>query len=926
MLLSPWNGAFGVEFKLLGPIEVRNGQSIRALGGAKQRALLTLLVLHANEVVSRDRLIDALWGGNPGSSAPHRLETQISRLRKALGLGARLVGGHGGYALMVDPMLIDALRFERLVEDGRRHAAAGRTNEAGQTFREALSLWRGGALADLAYEPFARPEIERLEELRVAALEDRIEAELALGEGGGLAGELEGLVREHPYRERLRGQLMLALYRAGRQTDALATYRGLAGLLRDELGLEPSHSLRELEGAILRHDPSLAAPATRAPSAGHLPVPATPFLGRARELSEVVALVWGAGGRLVTLTGAGGSGKTRLALRAAQVCAGDYVGGAWFVGFADITDPELIAPVICQALGIVEQQDLTPSQRLEGYLRDRELLLVLDNLEQLTAGVGVLGELLAACPGVRMLVTSREPLHLAGEQQYEVPVLNPEDAIELFTARARSVAPSLTVERESVGAVCERLDRLPLAIELAAARTRVLSPEEILSRLERRLPVLASGPRDAPRRQRTLQTTIDWSYELLAEEEQRLLARLSVFAGGCTLQATEAVCGSKLDTLQGLVDRSLVRAGGGRYRMLQTLREYALEKLARSGEEDGVRRRHARWFVELLHAHGLDTYADPGVDIALGIERENFRAALEWAEQAGEIETVARLAAPLTRLWTEEGRLSEADRWLGVVRERSAQYPLALQALVLSEAREVAQARHAPEVVDLSEQALALYRELGDVGGMVREMSSQAGVAARRGDVTRGRALLEEALALVREHDLERWLPRTLLNLATTYLDEGSLDPARALFEEALALAPGLDPHAGVIAREDLAHIANLEHRYADAAELAREALDQAFAIGLQRTPVSTALQFARSLAELREPERAAQILGAALEFHREAGTAMHQEEAESEQAIRDALRAQLDERTFQALVEEGCGMTVEQAVREEHRQAEQRA
>ena len=904
-----------MEFKLLGPIEVHNGQSARALGGAKQRALLALLMLHANEVVSRDRLIDALWGASPGPGVGHRLETQISRLRKALERDARLVSGAGGYALMVDPMRIDAFRFERLVEEGRRHAAGGRTSEAARTFREALSLWRGGALADVAYEPFARPEIERLEELRVAALEDQIEAELAVGDGATLVGELEGLVREHPYRERLRGQLMLALYRAGRQTDALATYRELAGVFREELGLEPSQPLRELERAILRHDPSLLAPPAQAPATDHLPIPATPFLGRARELAEVTALVWGAGGRMVTLTGAGGSGKTRLALRVAQACADDYRGGAWFVGFADLTDPGLIAPAICQALGIVEQPDLTPAQRLEGHLRDRELLLVLDNLEQLMPGVDVLGRLLAVCPGVRMLVTSREPLRFAAEQQYEVPVLDPEDAIELFVARARAVAPSVIVEREIAGAVCERLDRLPLAVELAAARTKVLSPTEILSRLERHLPVLASGPRDAPRRQRTLQATIDWSYELLAEEEPRLLARMSVFAGGCTLQAAEAVCGAELDTLEGLLDRSLVRADGGRYRMLQTLREYALEKLARSGEEDCVRRRHAQWFVEQLHAHGLDTYADPGVDIALGIERENFRAALEWAEQAGEIETVARLAAPLTRLWCEEGRLSEADRWLGVVRERLAQYPLAVQALVLSEARELAQARHAPEVADLSERALALYRELGDVGGMVREMSSQAGVAARSGGVPRARALLEEALALVREHDLQRWLPRTLGNLATTYMDEGRVDRARPLFEEALALAPGLDSHAAVIAREDLAHIANLEHRYADAAELAQEALEEAFAIGLQRTAVASALEFARSLAELQDPERAARILGAALEFHRKAGTAKHQEEADSEEAIRDALRTQLDERTFHALVDEGRSMTIEQAV-----------
>ena len=605
----------------------------------------------------------------------------------------------------------------------------------------------------------------------------------------------------------------------------------------------------------------------------------------------------------MTLTGAGGSGKTRLALRAAQACAEEYPGGAWFVGFADITDPGLIAPAICQALGLAEQPDLTPAQRLEGYLRDRELLLVLDNLEQLTPGTGVLGELLAGCPGVRMLVTSREPLHLAGEQQYEVPVLDPEDAIELFVARARAVAPGLVIERETAAAVCERLDRLPLAIELAAARTKALSPAEILDRLERRLPGLASGPRDAPRRQQTLQATIDWSYELLTEKEQRLFTRLAVFAGGCTLQAAEAVCDAELDTLGALVDRSLVRAGAGRYWMLQTLREYALEKLARSGEEEHVRRRHAQWFVE-LHRRTSRGYADADMgdlQVVLGAEPENFRAALEWAERTGEIETVARLVAPLTVLWCEEGRLSEADRWLGVVRERSGEYPPALQAWVLSAAVTIAWARGAyHEAADLCEQALALYRELGDVTGIVIETSRQAASEVHLGDLPRARALMEEALALAREHELNRWLPGTLIGLADIEIAEGRLDQARAHCEEALTLAPGGFPSLGVVVPINLAHIANLERRHTDAAELAQEALNRGVAIRYLNGAAAAALTLAWSLAELQQPERAALLLGTALEFFRHTGTGMEWSSTACEQAVRDALRAQLDERALQ--------------------------
>jgi predicted ATPase len=726
------------------------------------------------------------------------------------------------------------------------------------------------------------------------------------------------LVREHPYRERLHGQLMLALYRTGRQTDALAAYQAARRTLVEELGIEPSIELRELEQGILRHDPSLSAPGAEAPppAPGHLPVPATPFLGRVRELAEVIELLRGADRRLISLTGAGGSGKTRLALRAAQACAEAYPGGAWFVRFADVTDPRLIAPVICQTIGLVEQPEVTPAQRLEGHLRDREVLLVLDNLEQLAAGTGVLGQLLAGCPGVRMLVTSREPLHLAGEQQYEVPVLDLGDAIELFSARAKAVAPSLIFERETLGAVCERLDRLPLAIELAAARTKILSPAQILARLERNLPVLATGPRDAPQRQRTLQATIDWSYELLTDEEQRLFTRLSVFAGGCTLDSAEAVCDARLDTVEALVDRSLLRSGGGRYWMLQTLREYALDKLARSGGEDDVRRRHAQWFVELLASHGLDKTADVDTGrlrMSLEEERENFRAALEWGEQAGKVETVARLAASLTRLWTEEGRLSEADRWLRVARARSAEYPPTLQAQLLAAACELASAQGArQEWADLCEQALAVYRELGDAGGIIRSMDLRAQAALAQGDVPGARVMMEEAVQLAREHEDTGWLPSVLGNLADIAMAEGRLDQARALCEEALSSGTGASLATDLVVglQLNLAQVANLERRHADAAKLGQAALDGALATRFLGFAAPAAL----CLAELQQPERAAWLLGAAAEYYRHTGAAMQWTTRAAEHAAREALDRQLDERTFNELLDEGRAMTIEQA------------
>ena len=735
-----------MRFRILGPFEVADDEGRElALGGRKQRSVLTILLLHAGELVPSDRLIDELWGEQPPATAAKTVQVYVSNLRKALGKGV-LVTRSGGYVLQVTPVEVDARQFETLASEGQGSLHSGDFRRAAGLLRQALGLWRGPALSDFAYESFAQAEMARLEESRLVVLEDRIDAELGLGEHTRLVGELEGLVREHPLRERPVGQLMLALYRSGRQADALEVYRRASELLRDELGLEPSPQLRELERSILNQDTTVDPPRAAPAPPADLPVPATAFVGRRHELAELAALLRDGGSRLLTLTGAGGSGKTRLALRLAETCAAEYHDGVWFVPFADITDPELIVPTISQTLELPEAGGVGPVRRLEQWIGERRVLLVLDNIEQIADGSGVLAEVLSACRGVTLLVTSREPLHLAGEQQYEVPVLEPEDAITLFDTRTQAVVPGMSVHPKLADAICARLDYLPLAIELAAARTKVIAPADILTRLGSRLPLLMEGPRDAPDRQRTLEATIDWSYELLSDDQKQLFRGLSVFAGGCTFAAAETVCHGDLATLQALVDRSLLRLDGDRYRMLQTLREYALEKLVESGEGSGMRARHAEYMLAVAQSANLCQESEGEQRYGLiGSERDNIRSALRWAVEGGDTELGLELAIALELFWlacsVEEGR-----SWLeALLFGRGAVRP-GLRARVLRTCGTLRRYSGDPTGGEaLYEQSLTAYRALADQHGVGILLLHLGACAGERGDVTRARELVEQS-------------------------------------------------------------------------------------------------------------------------------------------------------------------------------------
>jgi predicted ATPase/DNA-binding SARP family transcriptional activator len=910
-------------FRVLGPVEVWAGDRQLVVGGGRQLKLLAFLVVNANRAVSTDALIDAVWGPEP-DGARKRLQMAVTRLRKALAPlesdgRAVLQTVSSGYLLSVGSQELDADVFLALVEQGRRALEDRDPARASELLSEALGLWRGPALAEVAFENFAQAEIRHLEQRRLSALETRIEADLERGRHAELIAELEALLDKQPTRERLAGQLMRAHYWSGGQADALEVYQRTRARLAEELGLEPGPALKALQAQILEQAPSLRQPNDQMHKTSNLPAPATPFLGRANELTEVTSLLRQAGLRMLTLTGPGGSGKTRLALEVARSCAGDYRDGVWFVGFADIANPELIIPAICQTFNLSEQRGVTPTTQLRGWMRERELLLVLDNLEQLAAGTAVLGELLADCRGVRIVATSREPLRLGGEQQYDVPVLDRADAIDLFTARAQAVSPRSEVGPDLADAICERLDRVPLAIELAAARIKALSAEEMLQRLDRRLALLTGGPRNAPTRQRTMRATIDWSHGLLSREEQRLFARMAVFSGGCTLAAAEIVLGADLDVLQSLVDRSLVRSDDGRYRMLQTLHEYALERLEESGEEPELRQAHASWLIKLLEQERLPP---PGrlnehSLMRVAAERENVREALESALLVEEFETLARLAASVVGVWVATGQLQEATRWMAIALEHENEYPERLAAEVVSAARSLAWNRGEFATADtLARRALRRWRELGDLEAIGSEIVSTGVAASTVGDTARARSAFEEAAGFARDHGLSEILVYASTCLADLAIQQGRLEEGRSLSEECCA-AVGRESVLANAPLVNLGYIEMLEGRPVEAAGLARAALESALRRGDLLYVAAAGIELAWPLAELGDLTHAARLLGSVLGFLERSGARREWMDQSCEAAVRQILRDRLDARTVQKLLDEGASTPLEVVARD---------
>jgi predicted ATPase/DNA-binding SARP family transcriptional activator len=710
-----------MRVELLGTVQVRDDAGSPAhVGGPRARALLALLALEAGRVVPAVSLIDRLWDGEAPDGARGALQSMVSRLRGVLG---EAIESHpAGYRLAVGQGGVDALAFEDLAGQGSRALADGDPARASATLRRALALWRGPALAGLPATGPAARIAARLEELRRSATADRIEADLAAAaasDAAALTAELRALAAEDPLAERPRALLMRALYLAGHQAEALAVYADARAQLAAELGVDPSPQLEQVYLGVLRRSLPEPREAGRGSVAGEDPrpaaaapvtwlrVPLTSLVGRDDQVARVEALT--GENRLVTLTGPGGVGKTRLAVEVAGRVAAQARGEVWLVELAPLTDLGDVPYAALSAVGIRDalragpgdgqaaepapSPPPDPTQRLVGGLRERSGLIVLDNCEHLIDAVAALTDaVLSGCPGIRVLAASREALGITGETVFPVPPLPvPPEAgaagdgeaaaisaaasVRLLADRARAVRPSFAVtgaNAADVARICRVLDGMPLAIELAAARLRTMSPAQLTGRLGDRFAVLTGGSRTALPRHQTLRAVVEWSWDLLSKPEQVLARRLAVLPAGAALEAAEGICadepdalggglpaGAVLDALTGLADKSFLTVGGEaediepRYRMLDTIRAYCLERLADAGEEDGVWGRMCGYYLTLAET------ADPllrgrgsapwfGV---LAAESDNMHAALRWAIERGDAGTALRFGAALAWYW-----------------------------------------------------------------------------------------------------------------------------------------------------------------------------------------------------------------------------------------------------------------------------------
>lgn len=830
-----------MEFAVLGPLDVRDaGRSVAIPAGAA-RAVLAHLLLRPNSVVSAEHLIDAIWGDEAPRTARNVLQAHVARLRKVLRAAGpdavgRLETRGPGYRVRVEPRELDSDVFTAGVTEARRRQ---RTNPvaASDLLRQALGQWRGTAFEDIDFRPGSDGGVPaRLDDLRLGAIETRAELDLRLGRSASVVADLEPLVAQHPYREHFHALLMLALYRAGRQADALAAYQQARTVLIEELGVEPGPELRALQLAVLRQDHELMADDPRigirseqddtiadeatddgrglTATPNNLPVELTPFIGRDRELASLLEVL--AEERLVTVTGVGGAGKTRFARQAASVALEMFPGGAWFVDLTPVPDGDRILPTLAAAVGVQEQGGRSLFDTVVGAIGQHRLLIVIDNCEHvIDASARLIDSLLRAAPRLTVVATSREPLRLSSEMLFRLvplPVSADEglpraellatDAVRLFLDRAgrvRSVDHLSDEDVATIAQICRRLDGLPLALEMAAARLRVLSPKDVLDRLEDRFSLLTDGGRTAAERHQTIRATLDWSHDMLDGPERATLRRMSAFATAVPAGAVDAVCAGgevedALESAMRLADRSLVVAtvgadGRTRFGLLDTVSEYGRVHLREAGEETATLLRHVGYWTAVAERAYELRFDDPNGQAAeLEAVLGEMRIALDRAHVlAPTVET--RLAGLLGWFWEAHTHVGEGrallDRALLVV---DADPVDRARALAARGALASVQGESASAHDDLT-AALAVWRDRGDRAEECATLDILGWAGFWSGDYPRAEHAFATGLRIATELGIPSLVRRTSSGLCQIFVGQRDIERARPLAEEILRIA-----------------------------------------------------------------------------------------------------------------------------------------
>lgn len=861
---------------LLGPVRIGlAGEEMAPVAQQLLRVLTGMLGLAGGRAVSVQALIDGLWGEDATPEREKNLHSRISALRRLLEEaepgrgGARVVRSGDGYLLRLDPACLDVREFTALAERARGTARAGDTARAAALFREALALWRGPALEDAApCCPWLAGEAARLEEARAAVVEDWVECDLALGRHGEAVTEIASLAEAFPVRERLAGQLMVALWRCGRRGEALAAYDRTRRVLAAELGLDPGPELRRLHAQLLADDPSLAAPAAgtgpflAGPARGTMPAPVASFVGRQAELTELDKLV--GKHRLVTISGPGGAGKTRLAIEVTAPLADDYRDGAWFADLAEVTGADGVPGAIAAALGMQLAPGEPAGRQVLGRLAAMQAILVVDNCEHLVDAVAEVTELiLENSPGVRVIATSRQPLAVPGEIAWETPPIafprvgqhyTPDelasfDAVKLFTERVPGFRDGVTgAELQAIAGITATLDGLPLAIELAAARAARLGLEQLAGMLKDRVGLSLLRSRTGRRRQQTLDATIGWSYDLLTPGLQSVLRKLSAFGGGFTLEAAASVTGAEdiLTTVDALAERSLIvvdrdpagsladSAAPPRYRMLETIRQYCAARIAAEDGPDGdavLRDSHSRYFADLARrAYGPLTGREQGRWLtALEADHANLTAALNHLlGQPGRAANALRLTVHLERFWHNRGHLGECLEFLrrGLDAAQDVSPDLRCAALNLAGQAELHYDTESSRA--FSAEALEIARGIGDDRSIATALWGLSYVHRYTGDARKQAACAGEALEVARSLGDLVLLGECLLAYSAYLHINSRPSLARAVYAEVLEVTS----RSGDRIYEALAH-----NNYGDRAliagdlETARDHLEQAQAI-----------------------------------------------------------------------------------------------